>query len=119
MTGLDMQGHIDDVFKSAVVTRTSSNGSYVNGIWVNNTQTTSNFNANVQPVSTRDIEVLNIGGERVVDHRTIYINSGDLTIIKLDDKWLISNVPGVFKTVKMDVRSQRNYCKIIVVLEDE
>lgn len=117
---LDMQGFVDDVFVSTPATRISrSGGGYVDGIWVEGTATNSPHNVNLQPLTMDEIDMLNVGGERVVDVRKIYVNDGDMYNITEADLWQFTGVNGTFKSIKLDNRSwqggnSRNYCKVIV-----
>jgi hypothetical protein len=115
---LDMRGHVDSVFKSVTVVHTTTgNGGYVNGIWYSSDSITQTFIANLQPVSDREIDFLIQAGERVIDVRRVYINSGDLSVIDQNGDWEFLNQR--WKTVKCDNRPWRNYCKLIVSLYDE
>lgn len=115
---LDMRGHVDSVFKSVTaVHKTTGNGDYVNGIWQSSGSITQTFIANLQPASDREIDFLIQAGERVIDVRRVYINSGDLSVIDQNGDWEFLNQR--WKTVKCDNRPWRNYCKLIVSLYDE
>jgi hypothetical protein len=115
---LDMRGQVDSVFKSVTATRTTTGGGdYVNGIWQPAAPTTQTFIANLQPASDREIDFLIQGGERVIDARRLYINSGDLSVIDQTGDWEFLNQR--WKTVKCDNRPWRNYCKLIVSLYDD
>ena len=117
---LDMGGHIDACFQSTIATRTSlSSGSYVAGRWVGGSPTIAPHVVNLQPLSDKEIDFLKDGGERVLDARKIYVNDGDLYSLGEKDTWVFDGVDGVFKTVKLDKRPWRNYCKIIVSRIDD
>ena len=116
---LDMVGHIDDCFESVTATRTGKVGSYVEGKWVGLESGSEPHAVTLQPASDKEIQSLSKGGERIVDARRIYINDGDLYSISPSDDWTFSGVDGVFKTVKLDNRPWRNYCKAIVSRKDD
>lgn len=110
---LDMAGTIDDVFESIPATRTSySGGGYVDGIYVDGTETTEPHTVNVQPASAREIETLEKGGERIVDGRRIYVNDGLLASISQGDTWEFDGQK--WKCHALDNRPWRNYCRAIV-----
>lgn len=120
-TLLDMAGHIDDVFRSATVTRTSrSGGQYVDGKWVEGVTSQTTHVANIQPLSMKEINQLEIGADRIKDYRKFYINDGSTTEIAEADTWTIPGVDGTFESVQLDNRVPfgRNYCKIISVRKD-
>ncbi|MCK5126780.1 MAG: hypothetical protein KAR42_11040 [candidate division Zixibacteria bacterium] len=115
MAGLDMSGHIDDTFQSTGATRYSSvGGAYVNGRYVDGTETVSPHKVNLQPATIKQIEALNQGGERVVDVRNVYVNDGELYKISQADEWVFVNVDGRFKCHSLDSRPWRNYCRAVV-----
>ena len=116
---LDMEGHIDDCFESAPATRTPLPGSYVGGKWVGTVGTPTPHSVTIQPVSEKEIDSLSKGGERLVDARKIYVNDGDLYSISPSDDWTFTGIDGIFKTVKLDNRPWRNYCKAIVSRKDD
>ena len=117
---LNMLGHIDSVFKSTDASRfKTTGGSYVNGLWVEGSEMPSPHTVNLQPLTEKEIQSLSIGAERINDTRKIYVNDGDLYSIAKSDTWTFTNVAGVFKSVALDNRPWRNYCKIIVSRIDE
>lgn len=121
LVSLDMFGHIDDVFKSATVTRISkSGGMYVDGKWVAGVDTSTTHQANIQPLSAKEASHLSIGGDRIKDYRKLYINDGSASEIIEADNWTIPGVDGTFKTFMLDNRVPfgRNYCKIIIARID-
>lgn len=115
---LTMAGHIDGVFKSVDVTVvTQTQGGYVDGIWVDGVSTTEAYTANVQPLSERELDNLFRAGERIVDGRKVYINTGDFAKLRianyaefLGQKW---------KIVRSDVREWRRYAKLVVSRFDD
>ena len=116
-TLLDMSGTVDDTFQSIPATRTSfSAGGYVNGIWVDGASITESHKVNIQSASDREIDSISQGGERVHDMRRIYVNDGDLYRINAADIWTFDGQ--TWKTVGIDNRPWRNYCKIFVVRLD-
>lgn len=119
MTTLDMGGHIDDVFESVTAQRQPRGGSYVNGRWVPSEGDSSSHRVNLQPMTTREIQTLQDGGERIIDGRRVYVNDGDLYNITPSDLWTFPGVDGTFKAVALDNRPWRNYCKIMVSRIDD
>ena len=116
---LDMGGFIDSVFQSTGATRTSySGGGYVDGIWQDGATTQTSHLVNLQPLNGKEIEALQVGGERIKDYRKIYVNDGDTYSIAESDTWTFDGVDGEFKTIATDNRTWRNYCKVIVARED-
>lgn len=115
---LNMTGHIDAVFKSVDATFTSIDGSYVDGIWTPVIAApVTGYRVNIQPLSEREIDFLERGGERIVDPRRIYVNNGDLNLITLDGEWFFLGQR--WKVIKTDNRPWRNYCKVIVSRFDD
>lgn len=115
---LNMAGQIDAVFKSIPATRFSkTGGSYVDGLWVEGVETSSPHTVNIQPATDREIESLSSGGERIGDVRRVYVNDGILTDIAPADDWEFDGQR--WKTVKLDNRPWRNYCKIFVSRNDD
>ena len=115
---LDMEGHIGDVFESIPANRVSkTGGAYVLGIWTDGTETTTPHTVTIQPASDREIQVLSKGSERILDLRRVYVNDGVLASISQADDWLFDGQR--WKTVKLDNRPWRNYCKAIVSRYDE
>lgn len=110
---LDMIGHIDAVFVSVPATRTAmTGGGYVDGIFVPGTLTTSSYVVNIQPVSERELDFLQQGGERIVDARRVYVNAGNMQLIDQTGTWTF--IGQQWKAHKCDNRYWRNYCKVIV-----
>ncbi len=117
---LSMQGHIDPVFKSVDAVRIKrAQGGYVEGLYVEGQETRVPHTVTIQPLSDKELRFLDMGGERVGDLRKIYVNSGDLQSITLLDQWRFDTITGLFKTIKLDNRYWRDYCKIIVSKIDE
>lgn len=115
MTVLNMRGCVDGVFQSTTATRTTTTeGSYVDGVWVPGVQTTSTFSVNVQPVSQQELDFLTKGGERVMDLRRVYVNSGPIGEIDETGEWSFLGLK--WKAIRVDNRYTfgRWYCKCIV-----
>ena len=111
-----MSGHIDNVFESEVGIRSyDEDGEYVDGIWVPGTTITTQHRITVQPLNSRELDALDIGAERVVDTRKIYLNDG--TVHRLNDRWTLES-GAVYIVISVDCRPTRNYCKIVAVLSD-
>ena len=107
-----MGGQIDGVFRSIPAQHVGKGGEYVNGLWVPTASQPVNFTANIQPLNDKEISFLPQGGERIIDSRKIYINSGNLEAIQLDGEWVFSGQR--WKIAQTDNRPWRNYCKVIV-----
>ncbi len=117
---LDMTGHIDSTFESVGATRTGyTGGGYVDGKWVDGASVDTAHTINLQPLSDKERRTLQEAGERVVDARKVYVNDGDLYSISEADTWVFIGISGVFKTVSLDNRPWRNYCKIVVSRKDD
>ncbi|HEI0612157.1 TPA: hypothetical protein SIF59_004034 [Escherichia coli] len=109
---LNMKGHIDAVFKSVDATHVGKSGAYVDGIWTETTSAPVSFQVDIQPLNDKEIDFLRQGGERIIDPRKIYVNSGDLNSIQLAGEWVFLGQR--WKIVKTDNRPWRNYCKVVV-----
>lgn len=117
---LDMEGHIDDTFESVAATRTPQSGGYgADGIYVNVVGASQPHRVTVQPLINKDLVSLNIGAERILDARKIYVNDGDLYSILPSDLWTFAGIDGTFRTVSLDNRPWRKYCKAIVSRKDD
>lgn len=114
---LSMKGHIDNVFKSVPATHVGKSGSYVNGIWKEVLTSPVAFLVNIQPLSDKELDFLRQGGERIVDPRKIYVNSGDLDAIQLAGEWVFLGQR--WKIIRTDNRPWRNYCRVTVDRFDE
>ena len=121
---LNMAGHIDAVFKSVTATRTvKTPGAYgSDGIWVPGSTTDSTHVINLQPLNELEIKNLEIGSERIEDHRKIYVNDGADYSLQYDT-WTFpaeAGAPdGVYKVIRLDKRPTRTYAKIIVSRIDD
>jgi len=112
---LDMEGHIDDVFESAMVTRLFELDGYrdpLTGRWVDGTTSTTPHVATIQPASMREVDSLSQGGERLKDVRNMWINDGTATIVLEADKWEFEGQ--TWRCLALDNRPWRNYCKVTV-----
>ena len=113
LISLDMFGQIDDVFTTGQVTRIYKEfGYYVDGLWQDGATVETQHVATVQPLSPKEAQHIEIGGNRVKDYRKIYINDGSLASIDPQDEWDIFGVR--YKTHDVDNRPSRNYCKVTV-----
>jgi len=115
---LNMLGHIDATFESTIATRAPNSGSYVAGKWVSSAGGATTHSVNLQPLTDKEIDFLNAGGERVVAGRKLYINDGITSEIAEAYTWVFEGVTGTFKAVKVDNRPWRNYCKVIITRAD-
>lgn len=116
---LNMRGFVDGTFKSVNATRITKGGQYVEGIWQEDEDVETPHTVNLQPLNAKEIQTLNIGGERVNDMRKVYVNDGDMYDISPSDMWRFEGIDGEFKAVSMDNRPWRDYCKIIVSRKDD
>lgn len=119
---LDMEGHIDEVFKSVPATRYSQSGVRdVNGRWVANPEVSTPHDINLQPLSDKELTNLGAGGERVQDFRKFYVNDGDLYSLTPQDEWEF-DTPDLasvrFSVYMLDNRPWRHYCKCVVARHD-
>ncbi len=113
-----MSGHIDAVFKSVDATMTPKGGSYVDGIWVPVPSTpVTGYVVNIQPMTDREKDFLERGGERIIDGRHIWVNNGDLTLITLEADWYFLGQQ--WKAIKTDNRYWHKYCKVTVSRYDD
>jgi len=95
-------------------TRFSNEGAYNNiGIWVKNLVEKEIYNVNKQPSTAKEKDFLERGGERIVETSNIYLdNCVDTAMITEEDFWKINEI--MYKTIALDNRPIRNYCKIVV-----
>lgn len=115
---LSMSGHIDSVFKSIPTTLVyEDGGGYVDGVWADGIYQEIEYTSTVQPLSDRELENLFRAGERIIDGRKIYINSGDFSKLKLGKFFYIAGQR--YKIVSSDIREWRNYAKIVVSRMDD
>ena len=112
-----MGGQIDAVFQSVAASRTVTGGTWVDGIWIPGLPVTTEYVVNIQPATDREIDFIRQGGERIVDARRIYINDGDMQLIDQTGTWEFLGQQ--WKSVKVDNRYWRNYCKVIVSRIDD
>lgn len=112
--GLSMLGMVDHTFKSITGTRHFyvTQSGYVDGIWTPGTESTQDYDINVQNVTLRELDFPLEAGQRIVDLRKIYVNSGDTSAFDETDYWTFSGQ--TWKVMGMDNRPWRNYCKILV-----
>ncbi len=119
---LNMSGHIDVTFKSLLANRIVKSGGYVNGLPVQSDGDKTPHSVNVQPLTAREIQHLDVGGRRISDIRKIYVNDGLLAEIQPADEWEFdANGRGQerYETVDLDSRPWRNYCRVVVALRDQ
>lgn len=119
---LDMAGHVEGEFISLQAMRIPKGGSYdSNGIWQATEAQPVPHSANVQTASDREIASARAAGERITDMRRIYLNDGITPSIAPSDMWEMNVGFGIetWKTVALDCRPWRNYCKVIVVRLDD
>ena len=120
---LSMLGHIDSTFVSIDANQiTVAGGAYdSDGIYQDGTESILPYTVTIQPLNDRELNNLQIGGERVEDYRKIYVNDGDFHALSPKAFWEFdANNVGVqrYKVIKSDIRVWRSYAKITVVLID-
>lgn len=120
---IDMSGTIDGTFTSLTVTLLSTlDGDYdSDGIWQDGTESQTTFQANVQPVSDKELESLELGSERINDVRRVYPASSVTFKLSPYMKLQFDEGSGVktYRIVKSDVRPWNNYAKIICEVIDD
>lgn len=95
-------------------TRFVNEGAYNNiGIWEKKLIKKDIYDINKQPSTPKEKDFLERGGERIVETSNIYLdNCVDTTIISENDFWQINEI--MYKTISLDNRPIRNYCKIVI-----
>lgn len=110
-----MRNHVSGDLKSLTIDRFTKSGKYVNGYWVEEIVPSGSFDANVQPLNSREIKDLGIGLERIGDIRIVHINNATQDI-SLRDQWEFLGEK--WKTMDVDNRSfigrNRNYCRLML-----
>lgn len=116
---LNMYGHIDSVFKSTdVVVTYRDQGEYgPDGIWIPGPAQTESYVANIQPLSDRKLDNLLRAGQRIVDGRHVYINTGDFEKLALAQE--MSFLGQRWKIVESDVRPWHKYARIVASRFDD
>ena len=123
MSALDMDGFIDDDFKSVVANKYGQSGARdAKGRWVGNAEDpVKPYDVNLQPLTEKELINIGAGGERIQDFRKFYVNKGDLYSLTPQDEWefITPDLDGIRFTVYMlDNRPWRNYCKCVVAKND-
>ena len=112
---LNMRNHVSGDLKSLTINRFTKSGQYVDGYWVEEIVPSGSFDANVQPLNSREIKDLGIGLERIGDIRIVHINNATQDI-SLRDQWEFLGEK--WKTMDVDNRSfigrNRNYCRLML-----
>lgn len=108
---LNMRRHVSGDLKSARINRFTKSGQYVNGYWVEEITPSGSFDANIQPLNSREIKDLGIGLERIGDIRIVHINT-NVESISLKDQWEF--LGDRWKTMDVDNRPWRNYCRLML-----
>lgn len=116
---LDMANHIDDVFASQPVTLQAFTEGRRDeyGIWVPGEPIEEVYTANIQPLNDRETDNLLRAGKRVVDPRKLYINSGNLELLKLAQD--LEFLGQTWQIIASDIRPWRTYAKIVVSRYDD
>lgn len=125
--GLNMRGHVSGPFithKGVVLNRYTSE--IIDFEPVLTLTYTDSFNANVQPVSDKEIEFLQIGAERINDVRVIHRNDGKGIEVsvpgQLADILVFAETPDKeptwWKSIATDFRPWHNFCRAVVAKLD-
>lgn len=125
--GLNMRGHVSGPFithPGVVLNRYTSE--IVDFEPALTLSYTDSFNANVQPVSDKEIEFLQIGAERINDVRVIHRNDGKGIEVsvpgQLADILVFAETPGKeptwWKSIATDYRPWHNFCRAVVAKLD-
>ena len=125
--GLNMRGHVSGPFithKGVVLNRYTSE--IIDFEPVLTLTYTDSFNANVQPVSDKEIEFLQIGAERINDVRVIHRNDGKGIEVsvpgQLADILVFAETPDKeptwWKSIATDFRPWHNFCRTVVAKLD-
>lgn len=116
---LSMSGQIDGVFQTVPVTvKTDVGGDYVDGIYVPGTTVTTTFpRVTIQPLNDNELDILLRAETRILDVRKLYINSGDLSVLELNED--VEFLGQRWKVIRRDYRPWRKYVKLIVDRYDD
>ena len=125
--GLNMRGHVSGPFithKGVILNRYTSE--IIDFEPVLTLTYTDSFNANVQPVSDKEIEFLQIGAERINDVRVIHRNDGKGIEVsvpgQLADILVFAETPDKeptwWKSIATDFRPWHNFCRAVVAKLD-
>lgn len=125
--GLNMRGHVSGPFithPGVVLNRYTSE--IIDFEPALTLSYTDSFNANVQPVSDKEIEFLQIGAERINDVRVIHRNDGKGIEVsvpgQLADILVFAETPDKeptwWKSIATDFRPWHNFCRAVVAKLD-
>ena len=125
--GLNMRGHVSGPFvthSGVVLNRYTSE--IIDFEPALTLSYTDSFNANVQPVSDKEIEFLQIGAERINDVRVIHRNDGKGIEVsvpgQLADILVFAETPDKeptwWKSIATDFRPWHNFCRAVVAKLD-
>ncbi len=108
----DMTGEIDYDFDTGQnCEHQVVHGTYVDGKWEENIVSKQVVQANIQPVSEREIAFLTNGGERIVDARKLYVTE-DIPGLSLSSRFVF--LGQVWRVFRFDSRPENSYHKILV-----
>jgi hypothetical protein len=117
---IDMSGHVDSDFISIplVYRIAKSGGGYgTDGIYQPGAaDVRTPHDVNIQPASNEEIEILEKGGERIIDARILHVNDGVSASISKSDTWEFDSK--LYKCHELDNRPWHNYCRAVVSLID-
>lgn len=108
---LNMRNHVSGDLKSISINRFTKSGAYVDGYWIEDIVSSGTFDANIQPLNSREIKDLGIGLERIGDIRIVHVNNA-VEDISLKDQWEFLGQK--WKTMDVDNRPWRNYCRLML-----
>lgn len=125
--GLNMRGHVSGPFithKGVILNRYTSE--IIDFEPALTLSYTDSFDANVQPVSDKEIEFLQIGAERINDVRVIHRNDGKGIEVsvpgQLADILVFAETPDKeptwWKSIATDFRPWHNFCRAVVAKLD-
>lgn len=124
--GLNMMGHVSGPFIThPAVTLERYATRFINHKPAVSLEYTDTFAANIQQATEREIEFLNIGGERINDVRVVHRNDGKGIIVSVGENLadLLIFSDGIteetyWKSVNTDYRPWHNFCRATVVRLD-
>lgn len=116
---LVMAGQIDGVFQTVPVEVIAQEYAYVDGISqpVGPKVVTKFPRVTIQPLNDNELDMILRAEQRILDVRKLYINSGNLSVLELnEDVWFLNQR---WKVIRRDYRPWRKYVKLIVDRYDD
>lgn len=115
-----MSGHVSGILKSHTAKQTKEvGGAWAGPDWVEGVPViVEDIDVNVQPASYRQIQTLIAGGRRILDTRSVTINSPiELSLAEADLWTFDAELDGmIYECISFDNRSSRGYTNILVSL---